>query len=145
MPSGGPRHGSGPKHKPHEQKVLEGTYIPPAKRLNRPPAVVGGVPAPPDDLDEAEAKLWATFPRPAWIGETDALAVRAAVAIYARLIALQPMARTGDPRTVEQESKLWGRLMSTLAVLGLTPADRSRMQVPATDSEAEDRWAELLN
>ena len=135
---------SGRKRKPHELKVLEGQFIPPAVRNNPPPAVVGGFPAPPDDLSEAEAKLWATFPKPGWIGETDALAVRAAVSIYARVLQVQPLARLGDPKDIDTEAKLWGRLMSILAALGLTPADRSKMQIPARDSEDEARWAKIL-
>jgi hypothetical protein len=106
--------------------------------------VVGGFPLPPADLSAAEAALWATFPHPAWIGETDAVAVRAAVVTYARILAMQPAAREGDPKTVEQESKLWGRLMGMLAVLGLTPADRSKMQV-SERSASEDKWAGLLS
>jgi hypothetical protein len=144
MPSGGARRGTGAKPKPRELKALEGTYIPPAKRAAPPPAVVGGFPAPPDDLSEAEAKLWATFPKPAWIGETDVVAVRAAVSIYARILQVQPAARLGELRDIEQESKLWGRLMSVLASLGLTPADRSKMQIPST-GDTGDKWEGLLN
>lgn len=142
MASGGARRGTGPKPKPHELKVLEGAYQSPAQRANQPPPVQGGFPEAPDNLTEMEAKLWATFPRPAWIGETDVLAVRAAVAVFAMILEAGPAA---DAKDREALSKLWGRLMGILATLGLTPADRSKMQVPPRDDDAEDRWAGLLN
>lgn len=142
MPSGGKRHGSGAKPKPYEMKRLEGAYEPPAKRANRPPAVIGGFPAAPEDLTETEAALWATFPKPPWIGESDVLAVRAAVTVYAMILTAGPAT---EAREREAVSKLWGRLMTVLGSLGLTPADRSRMQVPPGDDGAEDKWDGLLN
>jgi hypothetical protein len=123
-------------------KVLEGAFR--KDRDGAAPAVVGGFPDPPEDLSEAEAALWETFPKPPWIGETDAIVVHAAVATYTRVLALQPLAREGDQKAVDQESKLWGRLMGILAVLGLTPADRSKMQIPVSNSEDEEKWAALL-
>ena len=135
---------SGRKRKPHELKVLEGQFIPPAVRNNPPPAVVGGFPAPPDDLSEAEARLWATFPKPGWIGETDVLAVRVAVTTYALLLQVLPRARDGESAAISQAATLSARLMAVLATLGLTPADRSKMQVPAS-SASDDKWAGFLN
>jgi phage terminase small subunit len=35
-------------------------------------------------------------------------------------------------------------LMSILSSLGLTPADRAKMQAPKVDDEAADKWAGLL-
>lgn len=141
MPSGGARHGTGPKPKPYELKVLEGKFIPPAERDHPPPSVVGGFPEAPEDLSEQEAKLWATFPKPVWIGETDVLAVRAAVSVFAMILAAGPAA---DAKDREALSKLWGRLMGILATLGLTPADRSKMQIPAGSADDEAGWKELL-
>ena len=45
---------------------------------------------------------------------------------------------------ITQEIKLWGRLMSILGTLGLTPADRAKMTTPKSD-EAEDKWAGILS
>ena len=44
---------------------------------------------------------------------------------------------------ITQEIKLWGRLMSILGTLGLTPADRAKMQAPKVE-EAADKWAGIL-
>jgi len=122
--------------------VLEGAYQSPAQRANQPPPVQGGFPEPPEDLSEAEAVLWERFPRAPWIGETDVLAVRAAVSVFAMILAAGP---AEDAKDREALSKLWGRLMGILATLGYTPADRSRMQIPSGGSDDEDKWAGLLN
>lgn len=132
------------------------------------PAAQGGFPAAPDYLSEAEARLWERFPRPAWIGATDVLAVHAAVSLYARILhnqaAQRATAEAGAPLAykvsydgdgnerlepkpnplIAQEVQLWQRLMSVLASLGLTPADRGKMQTPQpSDAEAET-WAAIL-
>lgn len=165
MAKGGRRANSGRKRKPTELRVLEGRFRP--EDVAGPP-VQGGFPLPPEYLSEAEARLWARFPKPAWIGETDALAVHAAVSLYARILhnqaAQRATAEAGAPLAykvsydgdgnerlepkpnplITQEVQLWARLMSVLASLGMTPADRSKVQAPApTDAEAET-WASIL-
>jgi len=148
-----------------ELKVLEGSFR--KDRHGVPPPVVEGFPAVPDWLTEGEAKLWAWFPKPTWIGQTDVAAVNAAVSTYERILrnqaAQQKTPESGHPlsykygydadgnQTVEvkenplitQEIKLWGRLMSILGTLGLTPADRAKMTVPKA-AEAADKWAGIL-
>jgi phage terminase small subunit len=44
---------------------------------------------------------------------------------------------------ITQEIKLWARLMSILSTLGLTPADRAKMQAPKQEAVA-DKWAGIL-
>jgi hypothetical protein len=166
MPSGGKRNRSGPPKKPRELKVLEGSFR--KDRDGNTPPVVGSFPVQPEGLSDPEAALWAQFPKPAWIGETDGVAVRAAVSIFARILRVQESMRAtpdaGNPLTFKisfstdgeerlepkpnplytLELQLWGRLMSVLGSLGLTPADRGKMQAPKVDDSVEDKWAGIL-
>ena len=143
------RLGSGRKRKPAELRLLEGRFK--KGQHARAPAVVGGFPPRPTTLTPAELEVWEDFPKPAWIGETDAAAVHAAVSTYASILALQRARRDSppgpevlvDPRMTE-ECRQWGRLMSVLSTLGLTPADRAKMQAPRGHDTAEDKWAGLL-
>jgi hypothetical protein len=165
MAKGGKRTRSGPPRKPTELRVLEGTFR--KDRHGGAPPVVEGFPTAPEGLTEAEAKLWAWFPKPAWIGQTDVAAVHGAVSTYERILrnqaAQQKTPEAGHPlsfkygydadgnQTVEvkenplitQEIKLWGRLMSILGTLGLTPADRAKMTAPKADA-VENKWEGIL-
>jgi phage terminase small subunit len=168
MAKGGRRVNAGAKRKPFEKNVIEGTFR--KDRHGNPPQVAGSFPQPPGCLTEAERKLWETLPKPGWIIESDVVAVHAAVSIYERILRNQrAQAATDDAgaplafktviterdnkeqMTVEakenplitQELKLWGRLMSILATLGLTPVDRAKMQAPKDDAQ-DDKWAGIL-
>ena len=165
MAKGGKRSGSGRKRKPLEMRVIEGTFR--QDRHGDSPRVSGGFPSAPAHLLEAEKALWETFPRVPWIVESDVLAVNAAVSIYERILRNQkaqqatetagnPLAykftpsADGEPNMepkenplITQELKLWGRLMSVLASMGLTPADRAKMATPKVD-DADDKWAGIL-
>ena len=150
MPKGGRRTGSGRKRKPVEMRLIEGTFQP--KRDGLAPRAEGGWPEPPAGITEAERGLWDALPKVPWIVASDQIAVHGAVAIYARIksnhqerIAAEA---TGDldaaARCVDREIKLWQRLSSSLASLGLTPADRSKMHGPKVDEAHEDKWAGIL-
>jgi terminase small subunit-like protein len=165
MARGGKRQGAGRKAKPTELKVLEGTFR--KDRHGGRPMVAGGFPEAPACLIEAERALWDTFPKPAWIGQTDVVAVHAAVSTYERILRNQraqqatddagyPLTikytvdgdgnRTAEPKEsplISQEIKLWGRLMSILGTLGLTPVDRAKVQAPKAGA-VEDKWAGIL-
>lgn len=165
MPKGGKRTGAGRRRKPTELKVLEGSFR--KDRHGEPPPVVPGFPVAPECLTKAEQSLWAWFPKPAWIGQSDVVAVHAAVSTYARILsnqqAQQATEQAGHPLAykfshdadgnqnvepkenplITQEIKLWGRLMSILGTLGLTPADRAKMQTPKQENVA-DKWAGIL-
>ena len=165
MAKGGQRAGAGRKRKPPELRVLEGTFD--KKRHGDAPKVQGGFPEAPGCLIAAERRLWETFPKPAWIGQTDVVAVHAAVSVYERILrnqaAQQRTEGAGNPLSykftpsadgepnmepkenplITQELKLWGRLMSILATLGLTPADRAKMQAPKGE-DVQDKWAGIL-
>ena len=166
MAKGGKRVGSGRKHKPTELKVLEGRFR--KDRHGDAPPVVPGFPEAPACLTETQRELWSTFPKPTWIGQTDLLAVHGAVSVYDLILRNQkaqqktdtagnPLAykftpsADGEPNMepkenplITQEVKLWGRLMSILGTLGLTPADRAKMHAPKVDEKAEDKWAGIL-
>jgi hypothetical protein len=162
---GGTRVGAGRKRKPTELRVLEGTFD---KKIHGvAPPVQGGYPDPPAELTEEERALWETFPKPAWIGQTDAKAVHGAVATYAAILrnhkAQQATPEASHPLSykytvnaagvevveakenplITQEIKLWGRLMSILGTLGLTPADRAKMTAPKA-SAVENKWEGIL-
>lgn len=101
----------------------------------------------PEHLTEAERALWEAFPRPIWITESDRLAVEGAVALYARVLELRRQQATeAEPswRLTGQETQLWGRLMTYLASLGLTPSDRGKMTAPEADEQKQSKWAHLL-
>jgi hypothetical protein len=159
-------HKSGPRRKPKELKILEGSFR--KDRQGHQPDVVGAFPAQPDGLTESEQALWQAFPKPNWIGETDAVAVRAAVTIYDRILrnqkaqqateqASHPLAykfshdadgnQNVEPKEnplITQELKLWDSLMRKLETLGLTPSSRAKMTAPRVDETAEDKWAGIL-
>jgi P27 family predicted phage terminase small subunit len=158
---------SGRRPKPTELKVIEGTF-----RKDRhgaaPVTPPGGFPEAPEHLTPEQAKLWAGFPRVGWIAPSDALAVEGVVTTYdlcrrnaqaqgATPEAGNPLAfkvahdsdggQTLEPKQnplVTQHMQLWARMFSMLAALGLTPADRAKMQAPKQDEKAEDKWAGLL-
>lgn len=166
MPKGGRRTGTGPKRKPVELKVLEGSFR--KDRHGAAPAVEGGFPQAPACLSETERELWGTFPKPKWIGETDVIAVHGAVSTYDLILRNQRAQREtetsghplaykftpsadGEPNMepkenplITQHLKLWGRMFSMLSSLGLTPADRAKMTAPKVDAPAEDKWAGIL-
>ena len=157
---------SGRKRKPTELKVLEGSFR--KDRHGDEPRVTGVFPPAPAHLSEAERRLWETLPRVPWIVESDTIAVNAAVSIFERILrnqtAQQATPDAGNPLAfkltydgdgnqnmepkenplITQELKLWGRLMSILASLGLTPADRAKMAAPRVDGTADDKWAGIL-
>ncbi len=149
MPKGGRRTGAGAKQKPAELKLLEGRFR--KDRHAGAPAVVGAFPDPPTKMTRTEREVWKRFPKPGWIGQTDTAAVHAAISTYASILELQRARRKTppgpevlvDPRMTE-ECRQWGRLMSVLSTLGLTPADRAKMQAPKGHATAEDKWAGLL-
>ncbi len=158
---------SGRPRKPKELKVLEGSFR--VDRDRGAPEVVGGFPAAPEGLSADEMKVWETFPRAPWIGETDRPNIHAAVSTYALILrnhqkqraspeAGHPLAfkysydGDGNERVepkenplITQEIKLWGRLMSILSELGYTPASRGKVSArQTTNDKTEDKWAGVL-
>ena len=167
MPKGGKRYRSGPPRKPTELRIIEGTFKK-SRHGKAPETPAGGFPEAPAHLTPEQAQLWASFPRVGWIAPSDALAVEGVVTTYdlcrrnqqaqrATPEAGNPLAfkvghdsdggTTLEPKQnplVTQHLQLWARMFSMLAALGLTPADRAKMQAPKQDEAAEDKWAGLL-
>ena len=93
---------SGRKRKPAELRVLEGTFR--KDRHGGAPGVVTGVPEAPGCVTQTEQQLWATFPKPAWIGQTDVVAVHAAVSIYERILRNQQAQQATSYGWVDQKA-----------------------------------------
>lgn len=143
MPSGGARPRAGRKRKPVELKVLEGSFRK-DRDGERPVLANGTFPEPPPHLSESERQLWASFPRVPWIDDTNAAAVESAVAVYDRLLKIRA-GRTDDPLAgLQTELQCWGRLLSILEVLGLTPSSRGKMQTKKLDEHTDDKWSGIL-
>jgi hypothetical protein len=169
MARGGARVRSGPAKKPKELKVLEGTF-----RTDRdggtPIATVGDFPTAPDYLNDRQRELWAELERHcgAWVGTSDKLAVLGAVSIFdmilrnidaqnatpdscAMLTSKVFMDEKGggaaeakESPLITQQIKLWRELRGYLAILGLSPADRARVQVKETHGKSGSKWAGIL-
>lgn len=169
MARGGARVRSGPARKPKELKVLEGTFRK-DRDAGTPMVAVGAFPAPPDYLNERQRELWRELEQHcgAWIGTSDKLAVLGCVSVYdlirrnfeaqaetegasAMLSAKVFMDDKGggavEPKEnplIGQQVKLWRELRGFLAILGLSPADRARVQVKETNGQASSKWAGVL-
>jgi hypothetical protein len=169
MPKGGARVRSGPAKKPTEAKILEGTWRK-DRDGGRPVLDTSAFPAPPAFLNERQRELWAELEQHCgtWIGTSDRLAVLGCVSVYdllranfdarmetpdscAMLAGKVFMDESGggmvEPKEnplVSQQLKLWRELRGFLAILGLSPADRARVQVKGTNGQAASKWAGVL-
>jgi hypothetical protein len=169
MPKGGARVRSGPAKKPTEAKILEGTFRK-HRDAGRPVLDVSAFPTAPPYLTAHQRELWAQLEQHcgAWIGTSDTLAVLGVVSIYdllrrnfeaqaatpeaaAMLSAKVFMDDTGggtaEPKEnplIGQQIKLWRELRGFLAILGLSPADRARVQVKETSGKTVSKWAGVL-
>ncbi len=168
MARGGARVRSGRTSKPKELKVLEGTF-----RKDRdggtPMVAAGAFPAAPAYLNERQLELWTELERHCgtWIGASDRLAVLGAVSVYdlirrnfeaqaitdggsAMLTSKLFMDDSGggsveakENPLIGQQIKLWRELRGFLAILGLSPADRARVQVKESNGKTS-KWAGVL-
>lgn len=169
MPKGGARVRAGRPKKPKEMKVLEGTFRK-DRDAGTPLVQPGAFPEPPAYLNDRQRELWADLERHcgAWIGTSDRLAVEGVVHVYdlirqnidaraagdgadAMLTAKVFMDEKGggaaeakENPLISQQIKLWRELRGFLAILGLSPADRARVQVKETDGTPTSKWAGLL-
>lgn len=168
MPKGGLRARSGRPKKPKELKVLEGTFR--KDRDSGTPLAAGVFPAPPSYLSDRERELWRELEAHcgAWIGTSDRLSVLGLVSVY-DLILRNRDAQQATPEasamltskvfmddsgggTVEakenpliaQQVKLWRELRGYIAILGLSPADRARVQVKEAGGQTASKWAGVL-
>jgi hypothetical protein len=156
---------SGRKRKPTEMRVIEGTFR--KDRHGAAPEVEPGFPEAPAHLTERQKQLWVTFPRRAWITESDWMQVNGAVALFDLVLRNQDaqgktedagnmliLKQKPDPDggmhyepakspLISQAAELWASFLRTLPALGLTPADRAKMQAPKQEAVA-DKWAGIL-
>ncbi len=169
MAKGGARVRSGQTRKPKELKVLEGTF-----RKDRdggtPMVSAGAFPDPPEYLNDQQRALWRELEQHcgAWIGTSDKLAVLGAVSVFDLILRNFKAQQEGDGAdamltskvfmddkgggTVEakenpligQQIKLWRELRGFLAILGLSPADRARVQVKESHGKPTSKWAGVL-
>ena len=136
--------GGGRKRKPYERRVVEGNFRP--DRHGVSPATGGQFPDPPARLTDLERELWLELPRPSWIAESDVVALTALVSLYAKILEIRKkQAEKWRLTYVTQEGQLWGRLLGALSLLGLTPADRSKVAPTRPNVQAtDDKWAGIL-
>lgn len=163
------RNRSGPPKKPAEIKVLEGTFRK-GRDGGTPMVQPGAFPKAPAYLNERQRELWKELEQHCgtWIGTSDRLAVLGVVSVYdllrrnfdaqaqgegadAMLTAKIFMDEKGGGATeakenplISQQIKLWRELRGFLAILGLSPADRARVQVKETSGKPTSKWAGLL-
>ncbi len=149
--------------------MLEGTF-----RKDRdggtPVVAAGQFPAAPAYLNERQRVLWQELETycGAWVGTSDRLAVEGVVAVYdmlrrnmeaqaategaaAMLTSKVFMDDSGggavEPKEnplIGQQLKLWRELRGFLAILGLSPADRARVQVKEANGATTSKWAGVL-
>jgi len=169
MPKGGARVRSGPTRQPTEAKILAGTFRK-DRDGGRPVLDKSKFPAAPAYLNDQQRALWAELEQHcgAWIGTSDTLAVLGVVSVYdlirrnfeaqaatpeasAMLSAKVFMDDTGggtaEPKEnplIGQQIKLWRELRGFLAILGLSPADRARVQVKEPHGQTASKWAGVL-
>jgi hypothetical protein len=169
MARGGARVRSGPAKKPKELKVLEGTFRK-DRDAGTPMVTAGAFPAAPEYLNERQMALWRELEQHcgSWIGTSDKLAVLGAVSVFDLIVRnFQAQAATPDASAmlsakvfmdekgggsaepkenplIGQQIKLWRELRGFLAILGLSPADRARVQVKEGTGKAVSKWAGVL-
>lgn len=170
MARGGYRAGAGRKAKPVELKLLEGTF-----RKDRdtvaPPVPVDALPAPPEYLNERQRTLWNDLGQHCghWIRASDKLAMLGAVSVYdlirrnfeaqaatpeasamlsAKLFMDEKGGGSAEPKEnplISQQIKLWRELRGFIAILGLSPADRARVQPVLPEAPKVSKWAGIIS
>lgn len=169
MPKGGARVRSGPPKKPKEMRVLEGTFQP-GRDKGTPMVSAGAFPEPPAYLNAQQRELWLELRQHCggWIGTSDMLAVLGVVSVYdlirrnfdaqaagegaaAMLTSKVFMDDKGggaveakENPLIAQQVKLWRELRGFLAILGLSPADRARVQLKEAHGQTASKWTGVL-
>jgi hypothetical protein len=101
-------------------------------RVNEP-QVDAGIGQPPNSLSVQEQKIWKEISNDvSWLKVTDRLSLEMVCRLVAKL-------RDGSIKIMEMSA-----LITTLRCLGLTPADRSRVNVSPTTNH-KNEWISLLN
>ena len=170
MAHGGARAGSGRKRKSASLRVLEGTFRPERDAVASPEPV-GTFPDPPDYLNERQRDLWLELGQHCghWVRASDKLALLGAVSVY-DLIRRNFEAQTASPEAsamlsaklfmdehgggsaepkesplINQQIKLWRELRGWIGILGLSPADRARVNPSVPETPKQSKWAGIIS
>jgi hypothetical protein len=150
MAKGGRRLHAGPKRKPTELKVLQGTFR--ADRHGAEPSIPVTWPRAPRHLNARERTLWRGLKAhcASWVAPSDQWALNGVVSLADRLLRNQDAQRTSPAASapilktsagvaenplLSQELKLWRELRAYLGIVGLSPVDRARVQTPGASEE----------
>jgi len=161
MAKGGRRNHAGAKCKPNEMKVLQGTFR--EDRHGTKVAVAAKWPEPPAHLSERERVLWDGLKESCspWVTTSDWVSLNGVVSLMDRLLKIQEAQRDPEAPTAgspiafkyttdgdgnlnaepkdnplfSMELKFWTGLRGYIAILGLSPADRSRVEKPGLEEK----------
>jgi hypothetical protein len=163
MAKGGRRQHAGGQRKPTEMKVVQGTFR--ADRHAAEVRVPSGWPKTPAHLNPRERALWKGLKRHcrAWVAPSDWLALNGVVSLADRLLrnqdAQRASATAGHPLVklsvknpvatenplISQELKLWRELRGYIAIVGLSPVDRARVQTSSAGDARANPLDRFLN
>lgn len=161
MAKGGARNHAGRKRKPTDMKVVQGTFR--GDRHGAEAVVAAVWPDPPAHLGERERVLWDGLKAHCrgWVAPSDVFALNGAVSLMDRLLRIQEAQRdpeapgAGSPLAFKystdgdgnvnaepkdnplfsMELKFWTGLRGYIAILGLSPADRAKVQRPGEEEK----------
>lgn len=128
-----------------EAKRERGTLRKGRENREAPELVPVSIPAPPPDLSQREAEVWAQLAaqvNPARIvGPSDLVAFR----VLVRGVALADVTASDPDASVAQKCRASGAALSLLSAFGLTPASRERAARAKAPSPEFDNLAEFLS
>ena len=159
MAKGGRRAHAGMKRKPTAMKVVQGTFR--ADRHGTEAVIPAKWPDAPAHLNARERELWASL-RPhceTWVAASDWPALNGVVSLIDRVLRVQSAQRAtdasagplafkftpsadGEPNIEAKENplytlelKVWRELRAYIGLVGLSPADRTRVQKPGGEEK----------
>jgi hypothetical protein len=114
-------------------KMVQGTFR--ADRHDGEIPLPAKWPAAPVHLNARERELWNALEGQcgSWVAASDWMAVNGAVSLMDRILTLQAAPAGGH---IALEMKLWTALRGYIAILGLSPADRTRVPRPTEEKTA---------
>ena len=172
MAKGGRRAHSGRKKKPTNLKLIQGTFR--DDRHGDEVVVPTKWPDPPASLNDRERELWGALEKQcaAWVAPSDVLAINGVVALVDRILRIEEAQRetsqAGYPLTFEHEIenvdgevvgmteakenplfnlelKFRRELRAYLGIMGLSPADRARVETPGGPEPKKNPLDRFIN